>query len=162
MFARDHRIREVSAASSNGATDLRLRFEDAPSYELFCDDGGWSLRLQRGSSASTSISLRQEQDETLLFGVARPGRNVVVSDPDTGQLLLVGTTAMPGQGIDSDRRSALFSIAETDDGLIVAPSSDHLLLRPAAGGRRLRARDGRRFFLERACRSTERRYWPAT
>ena len=142
MIARDPRIEDATTRAADGTTELRLRFKGTPLYELLKDDNGWSFRLKSGGRSPSSVALRQEHDTAVLFDVGHAGRSVVVPDPDTGQILLVGTTTMPGQGVDAGRRSALFSIEKTDGGVIVEPSSDHVQLRPVESGFVLETDDG--------------------
>ncbi len=142
VFTRNKLISKGSGIAVDGASELLLRFKSQPAYELIRDDDGWSLRLGSDGKPSGPITLRQENSSAVLFDVRRAGRSVVVRDPETGQLLLVGTITVPGQSVEAGRKSALFSVDQTDAGIVVESSSDHVLLRPVESGFALETDDG--------------------
>ena len=142
VFARNKLISKGSDIAVDGASELLLRFKDPPAYELIKDNDGWSLRLGSDGKPFDPITLRQENSSAVLFDVRRAGRSVVVRDPDTGQLLLAGTITAPGQSVEAGRKSALFGVDQTDAGIVVESSSDHLLLRPVESGFALETDNG--------------------
>lgn len=76
------------------------------------------------------------------FLAKTPSGVVTVPDPVDGALLIVGTQGEAGQGVAVGRATPQFHLLESWQGVVVAPASDRLALRPAADGFRLAAPDG--------------------
>ena len=65
---------------------------------------------------------------------SKPSRVVTVLDPQTGNRLLVGTQASPGEAVLNERHEVQFSLRPALQGVIVVPVSDDIRLRREDAG----------------------------
>lgn len=93
--------------------------------------------LPAGGAADESIPaevIESGPSRRLLLRTAGAGRAVHLSDPETGELLLVGTLRAGEARQPIGRSFAQFTLVPTLRGVAVATQSDHLSLRPQAEG----------------------------
>lgn len=94
---------------------------------------GWFLALGVAHHADTEIPLAASGRDVEL-AVPGAGHVVVVSDPDRGTDLLVGTTRQDGQAMTLARHGSGYVLGPTLLGVTVERLSDQLDLRPDAAG----------------------------
>lgn len=93
--------------------------------------------LPAGGASEASIAAEVVEagaNRRLLLRAGGAGRAVHLSDPETGELLLVGTLRSGEARQPISRSFAQFSLVPTLRGVAVATQSDHLSLRPQAEG----------------------------
>ncbi len=94
---------------------------------------GWFLALGAAHHADTEIPL-VASGRNVELPVLEAGHVVVVSDPDRGTDLLVGTTRQDGQAMTMARHGSGYVLGPTLLGVTVERLSDQLDLRPDAAG----------------------------
>ena len=94
---------------------------------------GWLVTLAAAHHADVEIVPSPTRDGVEL-PVLEAGRVVVVSDPDRGTDLLVGTTRQDGQAMTMVRHGSGYVLGPTLLGVTVERLSDQLDLRPNAAG----------------------------
>ena len=94
---------------------------------------GWLVTLAAAHHADIEITPSPTSDGVEL-PVLEAGRVVVVSDPDRGTDLLVGTTRRDGQAMTMARHGGGYVLGPTLLGVTVERLSDQLDLRPDAAG----------------------------
>ncbi len=90
--------------------------------------GGWQVTA--GPAAAPAQIDPVMENGALRLPAAAIGQVVVVPDPQTGLNLLVGTQREPGQGFGVGRRASQFTLEPSWQGVVVAPLSDRITLRP--------------------------------
>ena len=93
---------------------------------------GWLISLAATHHADEIVPVAAGNGVEL--PVLQAGRVVVVSDPDRGTDLLVGTTRQDGQAVTMARRGGGYVLGSTLLGVTVERLSDQLDLRPDAAG----------------------------
>lgn len=121
------------------ATALRLRLAEPARLATRREAGNWILEATREPPAPDAPMLRVEAEagppaRLLLFG-GQPGGSVAMTDPETGETLLVGTLRQPGPGMPVARRLPEFDLVPTMLGAVIVARSDRLALRPTGEDR---------------------------
>lgn len=120
------------------ATVIRLRLAEEAGLRLARVDRGVRLELlPQGLPAGPVLAPEvQERQGRLGLSVAAPGAAAVVhlTDPDTGERLLIGTLADSDGRLPVGRAYPEFSLLATQRGLAVLAWSEHVTLRLAEGG----------------------------
>ena len=109
-------------------TMLRVKLPQGDELRLRHARFGWVVTAQPDPPAPRSIPLRPEGDH-LRLPSAFAASVITVLDPQTGESLLVGTTLRDDGGMAVRRRSPVFTLAATWQGVLVEPLSDRIMLR---------------------------------
>jgi len=112
------------------------------SVSLIREAKGW--RLSQAEPTGKAVE-RAPSGPDILFKVEQPGRVVSVADPDTGQILLVGTAnpaAGPLAGLATAGSLPGATVLQTWAGVAIEPFSDDVALRRAPDGFVLAASGG--------------------
>lgn len=122
---------EVQAAGEGIAFRLPL---PAPARLALRRDGqAWVLEVRRDAAPLDVPTLRAVPDAgpptRLMLEGGRPGGSVTMTDPATGETLLVGTLRQPGPGVTVARRLPEFDLLPTMQGAAIVARSDRLALR---------------------------------
>ncbi len=115
----------------NGAM-LTVPVAAAQQVALARTPSGWLIMLAATRQADEIVPAAAANGVEL--PVLQAGRVVVVSDPDRGSDLLVGTTRQDGQAVTMARRGGGYVLGPTLLGVTVERLSDQLDLRPDAAG----------------------------
>ena len=115
------------------ATLVRVKLPQGRDLRMERQKTGWSITLG-DKLPSTAPLTPTTKGARLLFPTPAPGQVVVVSDPSTGQNLLVGTTHDTGSGVPVPYRVPEFSVRKSWQGVVVEPLSDHTQLRVVPEG----------------------------
>ncbi len=124
----------------NGAM-LTVPVAAAQQVTLARKPDGWLVALVAAHRADTEIPL-VASGRSVELPVPGAGHVVVVSDPDRGTDLLVGTTTQDGQAMTMARHGSGYVLGPTLLGVTVERLSDQLDLRPDAAGFLLTDPDG--------------------
>ncbi len=116
----------------NGAM-LTVPVAPAQQVTLVRKPDGWLIALGAAHPAVTEISLAAS-GRNVELAVLEAGHVMVVSDPDRGTDLLVGTTRRDGQAMTMARHGSGYVLGPTLLGVTVERLSDQLDLRPDASG----------------------------
>ena len=114
------------------ATILRLKTHRAAGLVLRRLPTGWLIQTNGTGEPVKAISPTMD-GAMLRFPVGSAGRTVVVPDPQTGGNLLVGTIRNGHDAIEVRRHGSNEIIEQTIQGIVIAPLSDRLELRPTIG-----------------------------
>jgi hypothetical protein len=120
-------------------TLVRIPTADGTSMALSQTPQGWRIAALKDAAKSEPI-LPNLADGVLTLPADQPSEVVSMADPDTGALLLVGTTRRPGQNVASVRRTTEFILRPTGLGVVVEPLSDALELKVVPAGFTLTSR----------------------
>jgi hypothetical protein len=112
-----------------GATVLRL--SAAVPLALRPAAGGWEIAE---AGPATALVPRRVAEDRLLLAAERPGRIVMLPDPETGGLLFVGTVSGSAQAVAAPLRFVGFDLLPTQLGVALAPRADGALLRSVPEG----------------------------
>ncbi len=115
------------------ATLLRLPIPPNRTLRLSRQTEGWSLTLADAPGALGPV-VPQISSQRLVLPVTSPGQIVTVTDPDTGQNLLVGTLRDSGPGVPAAYRLPEFTVRPSWQGIVVEPFSDRTVLHTVADG----------------------------
>ncbi len=121
------------------ATALRLKLPPPARLAARRDGEAWVLEATREAAAPDTPILRAEPEAgppaRLLLQGGQPGAVVAVSDPETGEILLVGTLRRAGPAVTVGRRLPEFDLLPSMLGVAVLARSDRLALRVTTGDR---------------------------
>ena len=115
------------------ATVLRLKLPAGRSLALSQTPESWYLGVSDAAPPTQPIPMLAA-DGQLMLQTDSVGDVVVIADPETGTVLLVGTQRAPGQGIVTPRQTPEFSLLPTWQGVVVAPLADRVVMRAGNGG----------------------------
>jgi hypothetical protein len=115
------------------ATVLRFRLPAGQDLSLAHDAQIWRVSVGLKAPALRPVAL-QVADGQVALPVDAPGGVVTVTDPDAGELLLVGTQQATGQGMPAGHRTPEFDLLPTWQGVVVVPLADNLSLRATPRG----------------------------
>lgn len=122
------------------ATVLRMRLPGA-AIRLERRKGGWIATALGGDAAPPA--LRQitpmAAADRVLLPAAGPGVVVSVPDPQSGEVLLVGTQRDVGEGVAVARHTPDFALLPSWQGVVLLPLSDAISLRATEEGFQIRA-----------------------
>lgn len=129
----------LEAQPAGEATVFRLPFP-APGRLVVRRDGtAWVLEASRQTAPVDAPILRAVVDAgppmRLLLEGGLPGGSVTVTDPATGETVLVGTLRQPGPGVQQARRLPEFDVLPTMQGAAIVARSDRLALRATTENR---------------------------
>lgn len=124
------------------ATVLRLPNAAVSGLRLMRTQDGFELRL--GAAEPASVSIRQEVgregDRTdLRLRVSGAHRVLRLTDPETGERLLVGTLVDEGAAIGVGRSGPEFTLLPSERGVVVLAWSEAVHMRPTLDGFRIEA-----------------------
>ncbi len=114
-------------------TLLRIALPAGRSIALTPMPQGWRIAALTAAPERHPI-VAALTDGHMALAADQPGSVLNMADPDTGTTLLVGTQHRPGQGVPHYRRSAVFIMRPTIQGIVIEPLSDAIDLRPAPAG----------------------------
>ncbi|MDE2514817.1 MAG: hypothetical protein KGL12_02210 [Rhodospirillales bacterium] len=119
-----------------GGTLLRIPLDPAMAISLIRDPQGWRVAVRRERMAFQPLPLRPAH---AALQIIAPGRAAVVrlSDPLSGDTLLVGTERDAGAGVPAAIHAPQFRLLATWQGVAVRPLSDGLHFSVTPGGYRL-------------------------
>lgn len=120
------------------ATVIRLRPPRGTELGIAHSKKGWTI------AAGTEAPVPRPIQPVLEAGhidlpASQPGSVVNVTDPETGEVLLVGTQREAGEGLPRGERAAQFALVPTLQGVAVEPLADNVRLRPTPRGFQLDA-----------------------
>jgi hypothetical protein len=133
----DPAFASLTSTRTQDATVLRLKLAAPNGVRLERDERGWVVTLDQPPDNIAHIVPRLVASGATLslrLPASAPSRVVTVADPRTGENLLVGTQGSAGEAVDEARQQIQFSLPRTLQGVVVAPKSDDLALRPDAAG----------------------------
>ena len=121
------------------ATAMRLKLPPPARLAARRDGEAWVLEATREAPPPDTPILRAEPDPgppaRLLLHGGQPGAVVAISDPETGETLLVGTLRRAGPAVTVGRRLPEFELLPSMLGAAVLARSDRLALRVTTGDR---------------------------
>ncbi|MBW6397294.1 hypothetical protein KPL78_05500 [Roseomonas sp. HJA6] len=121
------------------ATALRLPLPAPARLSARRDGEAWVLEAVRDAMPADAAILRTDPDPgppaRLLLQGGAPGGSVTLTDPATGETLLVGTLRRPGPAVLVARRLPEFDLLPTMLGTAILARSDRLVLRPTTEDR---------------------------
>ncbi|BDG73018.1 hypothetical protein [Roseomonas fluvialis] len=131
----------ATVATSGEATVLRLRLAPPAVLQARRDGAAWVIEA-RPEPAPDAAPLRAVPEpgppaRVALTGGLTPeavGTSIAITDPETGEALLVGTLRRAGPGIGIARRLPELEILPSMMGAVVLPRSDRVVLRPRGEG----------------------------
>lgn len=127
------------AAVLPAATVITLRLPPGREPVLTPAAEGWRVRLAPLAAEGHDGAAVTLRDGVLGIEVPRPGRSLVLPDPDTGGRLLVGTVLGAGAAPEATHAAPDFTLLPSFLGVVVAAGSDRLALRAGRKGFRLSA-----------------------
>ena len=124
----------IGVQHRQGGTIITLKLGDGETLAVARQDGEWVIRT---GPVTASPAAQASVPDGIAFQFSRPGRTMTISDPQTGQLLLLGTVrqASATQSLLDARRSAPgYVLLPTWLGLALEVMSDAVDLRVSATG----------------------------
>ena len=124
----------VDLQHRQGGTILTVKLEEGETLALAREDGDWVVRT--GPVTATPAGQTALPDG-IAFQFSRPGRTMTISDPLTGQLLLLGTVRQASATqslIDARREAPGYVLLPTWLGLALEVDSDAVDLRVSQAG----------------------------
>jgi tetratricopeptide (TPR) repeat protein len=115
------------------ATVIRLVPSPGQSAVLSHGPSGWRVSVVAASPRPAALVAVDAKGE-ITFAADSPGQVVGIADPATGGTLLVGTQRKPGQAVLVERRTSVFILPVTGQGIVVEPLSDAVGLHVTAAG----------------------------
>ncbi|MBB2167728.1 hypothetical protein HLH36_05060 [Gluconacetobacter aggeris] len=129
------------------ATLIQVRLPDTRRLYLSQQAEGWVLGDKPppgGDYDDRRVINPQYTDSGVLYPMRRSGRVLSISDPASGDRLLVGTSAMDDGGILSLRNGDGYDVWPTTEGIVIAAHSPRIDLKPVPNGILL-TEDGKAF-----------------
>lgn len=122
------------------ATIVRVRLPQAE-IRLERRKGGWIATAIGGDAAPAALRpiVPLASAERVLLPATQPGIVVSVPDPQTGEVLLVGTQRQSGEGVAVARRTPDYALLPTWQGVVLLPLSDAIGLRATEEGFQIKA-----------------------
>ncbi|MCS6853585.1 MAG: hypothetical protein NZ523_02355 [Elioraea sp.] len=133
---------EAEVSVTPTATLIRLPASAEGGLRLERVPDGIEVRLARPDDRRASIRqevVRETGRTELRLGVAGANRVVRMTDPETGERLLVGTVVGEGAGVGVGRSGAEFSLLPSERGVVVLAWSDTVHVRAGSDGFRIQA-----------------------
>jgi hypothetical protein len=118
------------------ATVLRLTLEPGRALRARRDGAQWLIESVADAAPGAPLAARVDADGAprLQLPAGQVGHAVALSDPATGETLLVGTVRDASLGVAPARAYAAFALPPTASGILVVPASDTVRLRALADG----------------------------
>jgi len=119
------------------ATTLSIPWPNEAPIQVKRTPVGWAISSEANRRLADTPQPQQEIEGRNLLKAETPGRVVSISDPETGQNLLVGTilsTEIDTQIVTELTRTPEYSLLAAEYGVVVEPLSDAVELKPSAGG----------------------------
>ncbi|GBQ18915.1 hypothetical protein AA12717_0076 [Gluconacetobacter sacchari DSM 12717] len=128
------------------ATLIQVRLPDTRRLYLSQQAEGWVLgdRPPPGGDDDRRVINPQYTDIGILYPMRRSGRVLSISDPASGDRLLVGTSTTDDGGILSLRNGDGYDVWPTTEGVVIAAHSARIDLKPVPSGILL-TEDGKAF-----------------
>jgi hypothetical protein len=131
----------ATVAIAGEATVLRLRLAPPAVLHARRDGAAWVIEA-RSEAAPDAVLLRAVPEpgppaRLALSGGLTPealGTAIAITDPETGEPLLVGTLRRTGGGVGTARRLPELEVLQSMMGAVVLPRSDRVVLRPRGEG----------------------------
>ncbi|MCS6921178.1 MAG: tetratricopeptide repeat protein [Elioraea sp.] len=133
---------EAEVTITATATLLRLPNAGVSGLRLTRTQEGFELRVSAAEPASVSIrqEVGREGDRTdLRLRVSGAHRVLRLTDPETGERLLVGTLVGEGAAVGVGRAGPEFTLLPSERGVVVLAWSEAVHMRPTADGFRIEA-----------------------
>jgi hypothetical protein len=131
------RFSGAEVSMTPAATVLRLKLETGAGLRARRDGAAWVIETAPQDAPPTTPLRAQVTDaegSRLALPAGSVGRSTALSDPVTGETLLVGTVRDPAFGVAPARAYAAFAMPPTSSGVLVVPQSDTVQLRALADG----------------------------
>ncbi|MFW7269490.1 hypothetical protein ACMAUO_16185 [Gluconacetobacter sp. Hr-1-5] len=129
------------------ATLIQVRLPDTRRLYLSQQAEGWVLGDKPppgGHYDDRRVINPQYTDSGILYPMRRSGRVLSISDPASGDRLLVGTSTLDDGGILSLRHGGGYDVWPTSEGIVIAAHSPRIDLKPVPSGILL-TQDGKAF-----------------
>ncbi|MBV8097390.1 MAG: hypothetical protein JO110_29935 [Acetobacteraceae bacterium] len=116
------------------ATLIRVPLAAAgPGFALHRTPEAWVVASSPNPPGVRPITMDMGEGR-LLFAAEHPGRTVVLAEPDSGSMLLVGTQSTEGQGVQAGRQTPGFNVLPSIQGVAIEALSDSLSLHAGPAG----------------------------
>jgi hypothetical protein len=114
------------------ATLVEFPLDERAGFALGREPNGWRVVLGRTEEPKPLIP--EQRDTHLIFPSDAPGRVLIITDPGSGGVLLIGTQLRGGQAVAARYGAPQFVLEPTWQGLVIEPLSDRISLQSVPGG----------------------------
>lgn len=140
-------VQHIDQQPDARATVLRLYLRNGLRPQLDRDGLAWVLRFSgdapaRPQPVQPQVDAGGEGGPRLILPVAEPGEPLALTDPSTGETIIVVPVIPLNAGLDRSWRYPQFALAETTQGIVVRPKIDTLRVRSLRDGVEVSSSDG--------------------